>query len=79
MRINPDNGDAIIVLVTGHKTLASSIGYEWTLWQTGLPDFLMFDRAISSAIVPLILGLVCIAVIVALVEVRQRRMARGSA
>ena len=79
VRINPDNGDAIIVLVTGNKTLASSIGYEWTLWQTGLPDFLMFDRAISSAIVPLILGLVCIAVIVALVHVRQRRMARGSA
>ena len=35
MRINPDNGDALIVLVTGNPTLASAIGAEWTIWQTG--------------------------------------------
>ena len=57
MRINPDNGDAVIVLVTGNPTLASTIGGEWTLWQTGVVDFLSIDRAVRSALVPWLLGL----------------------
>lgn len=56
LRINPDNGDAIIVLVTGHPSLATAIGSEWTLWQTGTPDFLMFERAGRSALGPWLLG-----------------------
>lgn len=76
VRINPDNGDAIIVLVTGSPGLASSIGYEWTLWQTGVPDFLMLDRALSSTITPLIVGLSCIVAVHMLLLVRQRRKAR---
>jgi CubicO group peptidase (beta-lactamase class C family) len=73
LRINPDNGDAIIVLVTGNSRLASSLGYEWTLWQTGVPDFLMLDRAIESALLPLVVGLVFILVVFVLFIVRQRR------
>ena len=61
MRINPDNGDAVIVLVTGHPTLATTIGSEWTLWQTGVADFLSVDRALRSALVPWLLGLAAIA------------------
>jgi CubicO group peptidase (beta-lactamase class C family) len=57
MRINPDNGDAIIVLVTGHPSLASAIAGEWTLWQTGVVDFLSVERAIRSAVVPWLVGL----------------------
>ena len=32
LRINPATGDGYIALVTGHSTLASEIGFEWTLW-----------------------------------------------
>lgn len=78
LRINPDNGDAIIVLVTGNPTLASSIGYEWTLWQTGVSDFLMFDRALRSAIMPLVAGLLCMAAVCVLFWLRQRRIMRVS-
>lgn len=56
LRINPDNGDAIIVLATGSELLASSIAYEWTLWQTGMPDFLMVDKAVESALLPFAIG-----------------------
>jgi CubicO group peptidase (beta-lactamase class C family) len=77
LRINPDNHDAIIVLTTGNPMLASSIGYEWTLWQTGSPDFLMIDKALSSAIIPLVLGLAFIAAIAATLHMRQRRVVRG--
>ena len=72
MRINPDNGDAVIVLVTGNPTLASSIGSEWTIWQTGVPDFLMLERAVRSAIVPWILGLGGMAALWGLVWMRRR-------
>lgn len=58
-RINPNNGDAIIILATGHSSLASSIAFEWTLWQSGKPDFLMINRAIKSTFIPIGLGLLC--------------------
>jgi len=61
MRINPDNGDAVIVLVTGNPTLATAIGSEWTLWQTGVVDFLSIGRAVRSALVPWFLGLATMA------------------
>ncbi len=66
LRINPLNGDAIIILTTGSETLASSIAYEWTLWQTGYPDFLSFDKAIESAIRLFILGILFIIASVAI-------------
>ncbi len=73
MRINPDNGDAVIVLVTGHPTLATAIGSEWTLWQTGSPDFLMVERAGRSALVPWLLGLASMAALWGWQAVRRRR------
>ncbi len=75
MRINPDNGDAVIVLVTGHPTLASAIGGEWTLWQTGVVDFLSIKRAVRSAIVPWLFGLATIAALWGWRVVRRRRAA----
>jgi hypothetical protein len=35
-RINPENEDAIIVLETGHPSLATKTGSHWVLWQTGI-------------------------------------------
>ena len=72
MRINPDNGDAVIVLVTGHPTLATAIGSEWTLWQTGTPDFLMVERVGRSAFLPWLLGLAIMAVLARWLVVRRR-------
>ncbi|MFD2165875.1 serine hydrolase domain-containing protein [Thalassotalea euphylliae] len=56
IRINPVSGDAYIALVSGHKTLASEIGFEWVLWQSGKPDFIFFDRAINSSVLPIVVG-----------------------
>ena len=72
MRINPDNGDAVIVLVTGHPTLATAIGSEWTLWQTGTPDFLIVERVGRSAFLPWLLGLAIMAVLARWLVVRRR-------
>ena len=59
-RINPDNGDAIIVLETGHPSLASNIGSQWVLWQTGIPDVLDSDSVVESMVIPLSIGLLLI-------------------
>lgn len=56
VRLNPDTAAGIVVLVSGHPSLASNIGSEWVLWQTGYPDFLQTERALKSAIVPFLIG-----------------------
>ena len=60
VRINPATSDGIVMLVSGHPTLASDIGSEWVLWQTGYPDFLSTERALKSALIPALLGVVLI-------------------
>ena len=56
VRINPDNGDGIIVLTSGGRLLAGRLAAEWTYWQTGGPDFLIVGTAVREAVVPLIAG-----------------------
>lgn len=56
LRINPETGDAIILLLTGDRRLASDIASEWTFWQTGTPDFLQVDKVVASAFVPVLAG-----------------------
>jgi hypothetical protein len=75
LRINPDNGDAIIVLVTGHRALATSLAYEWTLWQTGVPDFLLLDKALKSALMPMVIGVLIIVALFAYLTIASRRKA----
>ena len=40
VRLNPANGDAIVVLETGNKLLATEIAGKWAFWQAGAIDFL---------------------------------------
>lgn len=56
VRINPDNGDAIIALTSGGRLLAGRLAAEWTYWQTGGPDFLIVGTAVREAAVPLVAG-----------------------
>lgn len=75
LRINPDSADAFIMLVNGHPNLASSIGAQWVLWQTGYPDGLAADKVIASAVLPIITGslvILVVGVIVGIVLVRTR-------
>lgn len=72
-RINPENGDAIIVLETGHPSLATNIGSHWVLWQTGYPDVLDSDSTIESMVVPLLIGLLLILVASITIGFRRSR------
>ncbi|MEO1657209.1 MAG: serine hydrolase domain-containing protein [Pseudomonadota bacterium] len=75
VRINPETRDAFILLANGHATLASDIGADWVLWQTGTPDFLSSDAAIASSIVPIVVGS---GVILLITIVAGRRFLRRS-
>lgn len=55
VRVNPDTGDGIVVLVTGGRALASELGAHWVFWQTGLPDFLSIPAELQR-VVPVLVG-----------------------
>ena len=80
VRINPSTGDAIIVLATGSRTLASRLGAEWVFWQTGLPDILTVPAEVRR-VMPLLGAGACAIVLLAFVPLpwRRRRAARGPA
>jgi len=71
-RINPDTGDALIVLVTGHPAIATRIGSEWVLWQTGYPDVLAVDAVVDSMLLPGVLGSVLILILALVMGYRTR-------
>lgn len=71
-RINPDTGDAIIVLASGHPSVATNVGSEWVLWQTGVPDVLATDAVFASMAVPAVIGCVLILVLIVIIGRRSR-------
>lgn len=75
VRINPDNGDAIVVLTSGGRLLATRLASEWTYWQTGGPDFLVIGTALREAVAPLLVGW-AVVIGVALVAARAWQRAR---
>lgn len=72
VRINPKTEDAIIVLATGSKTLASQLGAEWVFWQTGLPDILTIPAEIRR-VMPVLGAGACGIVLLAFVPVWRKR------
>lgn len=75
VRVNPDTGDAVIVLVTGHETLASELGTEWVFWQTGLPDFFSIPGEIERVAPVLLCGALVILLLAIWIALRRRRLA----
>ncbi len=80
VRINPDTEDAIIVLATGSRVLASQLGAEWVFWQTGVPDILTIPTEIRR-VMPLLGGGAVGIVLLAFVPGwrKRRRRAAGAA
>lgn len=76
-RINPATGDAIIILETGHPSLATQLGSQWVFWQTGYPDFLDVEAVISSMILPMGIGSCVILLTGAYIFVRKKRQSKA--
>jgi CubicO group peptidase (beta-lactamase class C family) len=73
VRVNPDTGDGIVVLVTGSHTLASALGSHWVFWQTGLPDFLSVPGEITRVAPVLLSGAFIILLVGIVIGWRRRR------
>ncbi|MEQ8860479.1 MAG: serine hydrolase domain-containing protein [Pseudomonadales bacterium] len=61
VRVDPDSGDAIIVLVTGNPDLASELGGEWVFWRTGRLDVGSYSSAVGNVVVLIGVGWIVIA------------------
>jgi len=80
VRLNPDNGDAIIALQTGNKeALASNLATHWTTWQTGKPDMYILNNSLPAMVSRIVVGtgvIVLLAIaggVVVLIRRRKRR------
>ena len=80
VRINPNTEDAIVVLATGSRGLASQLGAEWVFWQTGLPDILTVPAEVRR-VMPALGGGACVIALLTFVPVwhKRRRRAQGAA
>lgn len=48
VRLNPQTGDGIIVLETGHSAIATRLASEWVFWRTGKVDSFLFLTLINK-------------------------------
>jgi len=48
IRLNPETGDGIIILETGHPIIATKLASEWVFWKTGKVDTFLFPMLIDG-------------------------------
>jgi CubicO group peptidase (beta-lactamase class C family) len=60
IRLNPETGDAIIVLETGHPILATRLASEWVFWRTGQVDSMLFAMQMDNMILTIAMGWIVI-------------------
>ena len=50
IRLNPETGDGIIILETGHPIIATKLASEWVFWKTGKVDTFLFPMLIDGLV-----------------------------
>ena len=60
VRLNPETGDGIIILETGHPILATRLASEWVFWKTGQVDMLLFQMLTGGMIRTIVIGWIVI-------------------
>lgn len=67
IRLNPETGDGIIILETGHPIIATKLASEWVFWKTGKVDTFLFPMLIDGLVWTIGIGwaiIITIAIIV---------------
>jgi CubicO group peptidase (beta-lactamase class C family) len=79
-RFDPASGDGIVVLETGHSSLATQIAGEWVFWQSGEVDTLVIAAEARQTLTTLAIG--CLVIVLAGIAVgrwtRPRRALRSA-
>jgi CubicO group peptidase (beta-lactamase class C family) len=63
VRLDPQTGNGIIVLTTGHPDLATRVASEWVFWRTGKVDTLLFAMLQGGMVSALLTGWLVIVVL----------------
>lgn len=63
VRLNPETGDGIIILETGHPALATKLASEWVFWRTGKVDTFLFPMLMNRMVWTIGIGWAMILVI----------------
>ena len=75
-RIDPATGNGIVILSTGHGSLATELAGEWVFWKTGNVDTLDFAAGMETALFWFALGLAVILLLAMIIGLRLRRRSR---
>jgi CubicO group peptidase (beta-lactamase class C family) len=73
VRVNPETGNAIIMLTTGNRALASDTATQWTLWETGNPDIIMLKNMIPTMIKRFLIGSIAIFIFSIVIVWRRKK------
>jgi CubicO group peptidase (beta-lactamase class C family) len=71
IRLNPINGNGIIVLETGNTLLASSIASEWVYWSEGKIDLVLFTMKKDSMVSTILIGWLVIIILQIIIGVMR--------
>lgn len=72
VRLNPETGDGIIVLETGHPSLATKLASEWVFWKTGKVDTFLFPMLVNKLAWTIGIGWLVIVVIAVALSLTKR-------
>jgi CubicO group peptidase (beta-lactamase class C family) len=69
IRLNPINGNGIIVLETGNTLLASSVASEWVYWSEGKIDLVLFTMKKDPMVSTILIGWLIIFLILTIINI----------
>ena len=69
-------GNGIVILSTGHGSLATELAGEWVFWKTGNVDNLDFAAGMETALFWSAVGLAVILLLAMIIGLRLRRRSR---
>jgi CubicO group peptidase (beta-lactamase class C family) len=77
VRLNPETGDGIIVLETGHPIIATRLASEWVFWRTGKVDTLLFPMLLDGLVWTIGVGWIGI-IVVSIILSRKKNVLKAS-
>lgn len=72
IRLNPETGNGIIILETGHPHLATKLASEWVFWKTDKVDTFLFPMLFKGMARLMVAGWIVIIIGVVILGIRRR-------
>lgn len=73
VRLNPETGDGIIILETGHPVFATQLASEWVFWKTKKVDTFLFPMLVNGLVWTVASGWVLIVIVTVTRALKRNR------